>query len=81
MPATWRVHVLRARLAAEGIDATVIERDLYSLEGGERATVLDAMIRDGADPPMVLVDGVLACAGDLDVDATVVAARAWSDAS
>lgn len=75
MPPAWRVHVIRARLAAEGIDAAVIECDVYSLVGAERQAVLDAMVREGADLPMVLVDGVVVTAGELDLGAIVRAAR------
>jgi hypothetical protein len=74
MPSAWRVHVIGARLAAEGIDAVVVEKDIYALEGADRTAVLDAMVRDGADLPMVLIGGVVASAGTLDLDAIARAA-------
>lgn len=80
MPATWRVHVISERLKAEGIDAVVLEKDVYALQGDDRKAVLDAMVRDGADLPMVLVGGVVASAGDLDLDAIVRAASGAADA-
>lgn len=78
MPATWRAHVIAERLAAEGITADVVEYDLYALVDEERHAVLDAMVRDAAELPMVLVEGRVACAGDIDLEAVVAAARGMS---
>ena len=75
MPAAWRVRVMNERLRAEGIEASVLERELLSLEGGERQIVLDAMVVRGADVPMVLVDGFVVCSDGVDLDAMVAAAR------
>jgi hypothetical protein len=75
MPSTWRVHVINERLRDEGIRAFVTERDLYSLTGVERHAVLDAMIADHAEPPMVIAGGVVACSGGVDLDAVVRASR------
>lgn len=75
MPSTWRVHVISERLRAEGIVAGVCERDLYSLVDAERHAVLDVMIAEHADPPMVVVGGTVACFGDLDLDAVVRVAK------
>ena len=69
MPSTWRVHVIAERLKQAGIDAFVRESDVFALEGLERAAASDAMIARGAEPPMVLVEGALACHGDIDLDA------------
>ena len=41
----------------------------------ERHAVLDAMIVRQAEPPMVVVNGVVACFGDVDLDAVVRVAR------
>jgi len=72
----WRVHVLRERLREAGIDAEVVERDLMALDGAQRQAVLDVMLREDVDPPMVLVDNVVVCAGEIDASAVVVAAQA-----
>jgi len=76
MPMAWRVHVLRERLREAGIDAEVVERDLMALDGAQRQAVLDVMLREDVDPPMVLVDNVVVCAGEIDASAVVVAAQA-----
>lgn len=75
MPGTWRVHVISERMRAEGILAAVRECDLYALADVERHAVLDVMIAHRADPPMVVVNGVVACFGELDLDAVVRVAR------
>lgn len=75
MPGTWRAHVIEERLRNEGLDAAVTERDIYSLAGEERHAVLDAMTVQHADLPMVVVNGVVACFGDLDLNAVVRVAR------
>ena len=75
MPTAWRVHVLREGLREAGIDAEVVERDLMALEDVQRQAALDVMIRDNVDPPMVLVDNVVVCAGEIDVAAAVTAAQ------
>lgn len=74
MPGTWRARVVQARLEAEGVAAEVTEQSLFGLEGEERHAALDAMVR-GAEPPFVLVAGVLACSGGIDLDAVVEAAK------
>jgi hypothetical protein len=75
MPPSWRVHVLSEGLREAGIRAGVVERDLMALEGAQRQAVLDVMIREDVDPPMVLVDDVVICAGEIDVAAVVAAAQ------
>jgi len=67
--------VVGERLRREGLTAAVMERDLYSLVDAERHAVLDAMIVRQAEPPMVVVNGVVACFGDVDLDAVVRVAR------
>lgn len=79
MPSAWRVHVISERLALEGIVAAVRERDLYALVDAERHAVLDVMIAEHADPPMIVVGGTVACFGSLDLDAVVRVAREVSD--
>lgn len=81
MPAAWRLHVIAARLQAEGIDATVAERDLYSLEGAARHAVLDALIAHGGEPPLVLVGDDVACCDGIDLDAVVASARGGASAA
>lgn len=75
MPAAWRLHVIAARLQADGIDATVVESDLYSLEGAARHAVLDVLIAGGGEPPLVLVGDEVACCDGIDLDAVVEAVR------
>jgi hypothetical protein len=75
MPETWRARVIEEHLRAAGIAATVRACDIYALDGEERHAVLDAMVRDGAEPPMVLVRGRVACVGDIDFEAVCAAAR------
>ncbi|MHB9002960.1 MAG: hypothetical protein ACYC6C_02680 [Coriobacteriia bacterium] len=75
MPAAWRLHVITRRLQAEGIVATVAQRDLYSLEGAARHAVLDALIAHGGEPPLVLVGDEVACCDGIDLDAVIEAVR------
>lgn len=75
MPSAWRVHALSERLRAEGIAAAVRECDLYALVDAERHAVLDVMIAEHADPPMVVVGGTVACFGGIDADAVVQVAK------
>jgi hypothetical protein len=75
MPSTWRAHVITEHLQASGIVATVVERDIYALTGDERHAVLDAMIRNGAEAPMVVVDGRVVCTGGVDLEAVLEATR------
>jgi hypothetical protein len=75
MPMAWRVHVLQEGLREAGIDDEVVERDLMTLEGAQRQAVLDVMLREDVDPPMVLVDNIVVCAGEIDIAAVVAAAQ------
>jgi hypothetical protein len=75
MPEAWRAHVVRERLAADGIAADVRVSDIYALEGDERHAALDAIITERAGFPMVIVGGTLACHDGIDVDEVVAAAR------
>jgi hypothetical protein len=75
MPMAWRVHVLQEGLREAGIDDEVVERDLMVLEGAQRQAALDVMLREEVDPPMVLVDNIVVCAGEIDIAAVVAAAQ------
>ena len=79
MPSAWRVHAISGRLCAEGFTAEVRERDLYSLLDAERHAVLDAMVLQQAELPMVVVNGTVACFGSLDLDAVCRTAREVPD--
>jgi predicted thioredoxin/glutaredoxin len=71
MPSTWRVHVLARRLRDEGIQATVDEEDVYSLDSERRTAVVTALIAERTNFPMVVVDGVVVCHDGVDADAVV----------
>ena len=75
MPDSWRVHVIASLLSADGIAAEIVLRDIYTLVDIERHAVLDAMLRERAEPPMAIVEGVVACVGGYDIDAILAAAR------
>jgi len=82
MPVEWRLHVLEDRLKREVGPRFVIEAvDLYGLDMDEQHTAIDAVITTRGDFPVVLVDGVVACVGDIDADAiaTALARRLAAD--
>jgi hypothetical protein len=76
MPVEWRLHVLEERLKCD-VDGpcTVESVDLIALTPVERTAALDAMVDLQTEFPITLVDGVVACTGDIDADAIVAAAR------
>ncbi len=74
MPSGFRLQVLESKLSEAGITAEVDERDLHALTDDERTIVMDAMIRDGHDVPMVLVNGHIVCTDGIDIDAVIAAA-------
>jgi len=75
MPVEWRLHVLGEKLKREVGDRFVIESvDLYGLSPLEQHAAIDAIIQTCEDFPVVLVDGVVACVGDIHADAIVAAA-------
>lgn len=74
MPVEWRLHVLEERLRQSGFDPDIQTADLYDLSPAEQSVVLDAIIATGEGFPVVLVNGVAACAGDIDI--ALVAATA-----
>lgn len=53
----------------------VDERDVYSLPGDQRKTVVDTVVAEHAAFPMVLVSGAVVTHDDIDLDAVVKAAR------
>lgn len=70
MPVEWRLHVLEERLMRDHGDIFAIEvTDLYGLSPREQSAAIDALIAEQCDFPITLVDGVVACVGDIDVDA------------
>lgn len=72
MPVEWRLHVLEERLMNEYGDVFKIEvTDLYGLAPLERSAALDAMVAMQGDFPITLVNGEVACVGDIDTDAIV----------
>ena len=81
MPVSWRLYVLEEKLMREVGERFEIEPvDLYGLPPLEQHVALDAIIATCGDFPVVLVDGVVACVGDIDADAIVAAvARRLAD--
>jgi len=82
MSVPWRLHVLEERLKRVLGDRFVIESvDLYGLELDEQHTAIDAVMSSCGDFPVVLVDGEVACVGDIDADAiaAVLARRLAGD--
>jgi len=76
MPVPWRLHVLEERLRDEIGEGCVVEAvELLGLPPLEQSAALDAMIAQSADLPITLVNGVFACAGDIEVDRIVAVAR------
>ena len=74
MPVAWRLHVLEDRLKREVGEVFVVESvDLYGLDMDEQHTAIDAVMAACADFPVVLVDGEVACVGDIEVDPIVAA--------
>lgn len=72
MPVEWRLHVLEEKIRREVGGPFTIERlDLYGLPPLEQHEAIDAIMKAGGDFPVVLVDGTVACIGDIDADAIV----------
>jgi len=75
MPVEWRLHVLEEKLKREVGDRFVIDSvDLYGLTPADQHVVISAIVAQSGDFPVVLVDGAVACVGD--IDATAIAAVA-----
>jgi hypothetical protein len=71
MPVSFQIERLRSELAQRfGGGFLVVDADLYSLEGVERDTALDALAA-GTPSPFVLVNGRLACSGAVDPPAVL----------
>lgn len=74
MPVEWRLQVLEDRLNGGSDEWCEIEAvDLLTVTTEERDAALDALLESGSDFPVVLVDGRVACVGDIDVEAVVTA--------
>ena len=77
MPQEWRLHVLEGRLEREFGERCATESvDLYGLTPLEQSAALDALIEAQGEYPIVLVNGVAVCVGDIDADAIVAAVGA-----
>ena len=74
MPVEWRLHVLEEKLKREVGERFVIESvDLYALSPVDQHVAITAIITQSGDFPVVLVDGAVACLGDIDAGAIVAA--------
>ena len=70
MPVEWRLHVLETRLEREFGDEFLLEAvGLYGVSPSEQSAALEAIVETGAAFPVVLVNGVVACTGDIEFDA------------
>lgn len=70
MPIEWRLHVLEERLKHDFGKVFAIQTvDLYGVSSLEQRVAIDAMVETQGDFPITLVDGVVACVSDIDVDA------------
>ncbi len=50
-----------------GVSVTVEEADLFALTGADREAALSGLT-SGLELPFVIVEGVLACSGDFDLE-------------
>ncbi len=74
MPVEWRLHVLEEKLKREAGERFVINSvDLYALSPADQHVAITAIITLNGDFPVVLVDGAMACVGDIDAGAIVAA--------
>jgi hypothetical protein len=81
MPQEWRLHVLEGRLEREfGERYAAQSVDLYGLTPVEQSAALDALIDAQGEYPIVLVNGVAVCVGDIDADAITAAVSALRNA-
>ena len=70
MPVEWRLHVLKERLKRDFGEVFAIDVvDLYGVTPLEQSAAIDAMIETQGDFPITLVNGVVACVSDIDVEA------------
>lgn len=75
MPSAWRVQVIGESLRRSGLHAELEEYDVYALPPELRHRVLDVIVAQGAEFPMVLVNGEVACHSGIDLTAVARAAR------
>lgn len=75
MPSTWRVQVIGEALGRAGVRAELDEYDVYALPPELRHRVLDSIVKQQAEFPMVLVNGEVACHSGIDL--TAVLRAAW----
>jgi disulfide oxidoreductase YuzD len=74
MPVEWRLHVLEEKLKRVVGERFVIEPvDLYGLTPVDQHVAISAIMAQNGDFPVVLVDGEVACVGDIDTEAIVAA--------
>ena len=79
MPVSLQIERLKSGLAAHvGDGFSVVEVDLYSLEGADRDAALDAVVA-GTPSPFVLCGGRLVCAGAIELAAVLGALAPASD--
>lgn len=77
MPQEWRLHVLEDRLERDFGERFVTHTvDLYGLSPMEQSATLDAIIETQGEFPVVLVNGVSVCVGDIDAAAIAAAVGA-----
>ena len=73
MPVSLQIERLRRELASRfGEGFQVLGTDLYSLEGPDRDSALDALVA-GEPSPFVLMDGLMVCKGAVEIDAVLAA--------
>ena len=71
MPISLQIERLKDHLATNiGVGFSVLEVDLYSLEGADRDAALDAVVA-GKTSPFVLIDGQLVCTGAVELSAVL----------
>jgi len=71
VPVSLQVERLTRGLATHiGSGFSVLEVDLYSLEGVDRDAALDAVVA-GTPSPLVLIDGRLVCSGAVELSAVL----------
>ncbi|MBU4555384.1 MAG: hypothetical protein KJ747_00740 [Actinobacteria bacterium] len=70
MPVEWHLHVLEERLKHDFGHVFAIQAvDLYGVSLAEQTAAIDAMVETQGDFPITLVDGVVACVSEIDIDA------------
>ena len=73
LPVALQIERLERALALQAISGvSVLNTDLYSLDGTERDAALDAVVA-GSPSPYVFVSGRLVCTGGVDASAVIEA--------